>query len=1005
MAAKYKDGKQLEEKRPCWDYRRPNDLTVSDSHPLPLLGTLFGHLKGSRLYSKMDLTKGFWQIPLAKESREVLAFSTPIGLMQPKCMPFGIKNAPATFQREMQRVFKERLYKGVLVFVDDILIYSSTVEEQVELVEFVLRRLQEEGYYASPDKCEWFKDKVSFLGHVISGEGIEVQAHKVKAVREWPVPQTKRDVRAFLGMAGYYRRFIHEYGRIASPLNELTGKEVAFVWTDKHQQAFETVKDKLTSAPVLAHPDPEKQYILHTDASGFAVSGVLSQDTPEGRRPIAFYSKKMNGAETRYPVHEQELLAIVRAVEHWRCYLHGSPHETLILSDHGSLKWLSTQPNLSSRQARWVESLTEIEYRIEHLPGKENVVADALSRRADHERQVAAESNAEKQEAESGPVRPRLRITTVEVNAVDTPQAWEVCIKSVPLLADMKQAAERDPTYQQQLKTAAHDGLTVGDGLLWTSEGVLYVPDDRELQRRLMYEAHDALTGGHMGGRKTCKKLQAMCYWPGMKADIEGYVRSCVVCAAVKPSQQKPAGTLRPLPIPHAPWKTITIDFIGILPRTPSYHDTILTVVDKFTKMGHFIPTTQNVTAKGTARLLIKEIVTRHGLPDIIISDRDTRFTAALWQEIWKQFGTELKMSTSYHPQSNGQTEIVNKMIETRIRAYCNKQRNNWEENLCLLEASYNSSVHESTGQTPFAMNGVVWEDAMGKALRMGRGEMKVEGAREMMEGLRTTWEDARQLWKQKRERQRKYADQSRREEKYEVGDQVMLSTENLAVGRGKLTDLYIGPFRVMEVLENGVSVRLQLPEEMRRVHDKFHIEKLKRYQTSAVEWPGRVQEDRPPPEFVDGREEWEIERIIGKKEEDVSVKVGGDEEESEEEEKADKAAEAGDEQADLRRSSRLQSRGGAAGMWKPTRRKRKTPPRVEKRRVVMYLCKWKGYPEESAEWKQLSDLSHAMDLVDEYEHRQEVVRGEDSAGEQWEYRAVNEGDGVVTLQQLRVQT
>jgi hypothetical protein len=393
------------------DYRRVNALMKKDAHPLPLPEVMFAQLKGATIFSKLDLTKGFYQIALAPECREQLAFSTPDGLRQWTVMPFGIANAPATFQREMQRVFRERLDKSVMVYIDDILVFSRSAEEHAEHVEWVLQQLQLNGYYANPDKCEFFQSEVHFLGHVISADGVAVQQHKVDAVAEWPTPQSVSDVRRYLGLTGYYRRFVAGYSGITAPLSDLLRKDAPFVWGQKEQEAFARLKAALASAPVLATPDNTKPYTVHTDASGYAVGATLSQENSEGvLQPVAFLSKKMNAAQRNYSVHEWELLAIIEALRAWRCFLYGAATPIDVFTDHSSLQWINTQPNLSARQSRWVEQLQDYSFKVHHLAGERNGAADALSRRADHEAAHAAEAEARLRAGDTEAAQSRLRL-------------------------------------------------------------------------------------------------------------------------------------------------------------------------------------------------------------------------------------------------------------------------------------------------------------------------------------------------------------------------------------------------------------------------------------------------------------------------------------------------------------------------------------------------------------------------------------------------------------------
>jgi hypothetical protein len=1030
LVKKVRDGVELPEKRMCFDYRPVNDRIMTDAHPLPLPEDLFDKLAGCRLFSKLDLTKGFWQIPLDKVSREILAMSTPLGLFEPLYMPFGMKNAPAVFQREMQRVLHDRLYNGVVVFVDDILIYSKTDEEHAELVEFVLRRLREEGYVANPDKCEFYQKEVSFLGHVISEQGMSVQQYKVKAVSAWPVPQTKKHVRSFLGLTGYYRKFIRAYSDIAAPLTDLTQKAKKFVWTEREQAAFDTLKDRLTTADVLAHPDPQRQYVVTTDASDFAISGVLSQQQSDGTtRPIAFYSAKMNDAERRYATHEKELLALIRAVEHWRCYLEGSAHPIKLLTDHRSLQHLSTQPRLSARQARWVEKLSEFEFAITYMPGKLNVVADRLSRRPDlqpeSDRGQAQDDDDDGDEVdhEVEEVKPRIKIRLGTIDEAKTQPQWMVKIASLPLREEMKAAAQADPDYLLLLNEPEPrtDGRTVGDGLVWTCEGLCYVPNSRELQRRLMYEVHDTPTGGHMGWAKTWSRLSSTCWWPGMRRMVEDYVKGCLTCAATKPELRKPAGLLHPLPIPERPWQVMSMDFVGPLPKTPDHFDTVLVVIDKFSKEGHLIPTTQRATAKHTAKLLIDHVVRLHGLPEAIISDRGTQFTAKLFRKVWDQLGTDLRFSTAYHPQSDGQTERLNRDIEQQLRWHADKTGGNWKEWLSVVEMQYNSTVHSSTGKTPFEMNGTNWRDpftlALQKPKEVTSDEVAVngDGAEDLLRELRVTWEDARQVMLKQREQQKKYADLKRRDERYQVGDLVMLSTKNLAQGKGKLADRYAGPFRVAEVRENGVNVRLDLPAEFSRIHPVFHVDKLKRFTESRLEWPGRQQVERPPPVLVDGAEQYWAKRILAKRtvEKEVVVREPVTQQTTEEKKESDDKPVVSQPSVSRRVSPRDHASTRSAAQPPPpviNPPMGRTRGKKVKQTVTEFLVEWEGYDLSDATWESEEKLlaSNCHELINDYYTRQVGETDSDDdveleLGTMFTLSTVVGEDGVVSVNCVRV--
>jgi hypothetical protein len=908
------------------DYRRVNELMKKDAHPLPLPEVMFAQLKGATIFSKLDLTKGFYQIGLKRKCREYLAFSSPDGLKQWKVMPFGTANAPAAFQREMQRVFKDKLDVAVLVYVDDILVFSRNAEEHAEHVEWVLSQLRRNKYYANPDKCEFFQAQVNFLGHVISAGGVAVQQHKVAAVTNWPTPESVSDVRKFLGLTGYYRRFVAGFSSIAGPLSDLTCKDTPFVWGEKEQAAFAQLKAALASAPVLITADNSKPYVLHTDASGYAVGASLSQMTDRGLQPVAYLSKKMNVAQRNYPVHEWELLAVMEALKAWRCYLYGSTTAIDIYTDHHSLQWISTQPNLSSRQCRWVEQLQDYTFKIHHIAGDKNVVADALSRRSDYEAAHAEEAAARLRAGEMEAVRPRLRLE-VDAMTSSAPVMATSSLLAPSLMADIRRLALTDKVYYGPLiERAEHLGLTVKDGLVYSPAGLLYIPQDETLRTTLMREIHDAPTGGHLGREKTYHRLTSQVYWRGVYRDVMDYVRSCVSCAQNKASNQNASDLLHPLPIPARRWETITMDFVGPLPKTSSEHDFLLVVVDKFSKTVHLVACTQKVTASEVALLVYDHVVRLHGFPETIVSDRDSRFTSNFWKALWKLSGTKLTMSSSYHPQTDGQTENVNRAVQDILRAYVKEGRKDWDRHLTAVEIAINSSRHASTGYTPhFLSHNQEMRLPFGIALKEVLSTTNVPAAATALTDMAANDETARTRLAEAQAQQELAANRHRRVGVYAVGDQVMLNTKHLTGYQHKLTCRFIGPFAVVGTGTGNVT--LDLPGDM-RIHDVVNVDRVKRYVPSVGEWPGRLQHSRPLPVRVadDGTGEYEVEAILGKKEE-------------------------------------LEYPSGSTASEDGRQRKKKVM-------VLRYLVLWKGYSMDDCSWERDSSLDGAKELVIDYERR-----------------------------------
>src|ERR1700738_28715 len=458
LFVKKKDGSM----RMCVYYRALNKITIKNKYPLPRIDELLDRLLGAKYFSKIDLRSGYHQVRIAEDDVPKTAFRTRYGHYEFLVMPFGLTNAPATFMHLMQQTFRMYLDDFVIAFLDDVLVYSRSKDEHDKHLRIVLETLRENKLYAKISKCEFYSKEISFLGHVINEYGIKMEPSKVDAVSKWPQPKNVHDIRSFLGLAGYYRKFVKDFSKIASPLTELLHKSKKFQWTDEQEQAFHTLKVAVSTAPVLIVPDPKLAYTVLTDASGYAIGAALCQDHGNGLQPCAYLSRKMNEHEKNYPVHEQELLAIVHALREWRHYLLGN--RFTVITDHRSLQYLATQDKLSERQTRWSEFLQQFDYEIKYRPGSDNDVADGLSRRPDH--QIAA-----------------LNKSSI--------------IISIELLDIIKAAYQNDKVIRQILDKG-HKEYSVRDGLIYTRDNRLYIPLNESVRLQLIKEHHDTEINGHL---------------------------------------------------------------------------------------------------------------------------------------------------------------------------------------------------------------------------------------------------------------------------------------------------------------------------------------------------------------------------------------------------------------------------------------------------------------------------------------------------------------------------
>jgi transposase InsO family protein len=856
LFVKKKDGSL----RFCVDYRGLNKITLKDRTPLPLIGESLDRLKGARYFTKIDLRTGYYNIRMAAGEEWKTAFRTRYGLYEYTVMPMGLTNAPATFQHVMNDIFKEYLDEFLLVYLDDLLIYSENLAEHRQQVKQVLQKLREHDLFAKPEKCEFEKDQVEYLGFVVSEKGVFMDKGKVKAIEEWEEPKSVHDVQVFLGFANFYRRFILNYSKKAIGLTNLLKKEnrKAFPISVEARKSFETLKKAFITAPILVHFDPEKPSVLETDASDGAIAGILSQyNEKQELHPVAYWSRKMHAPEQNYDIGDKELLAMVEAIKHWRHYLEGAAHRFTIFTDHRNLTSLMDSKVLNRRQSRWALMLADYDFEIIYRPGRLMGKPDALSRRY----QDIQGTKAGEQAAQVLVPKEKFDKKSFGINAMEEVNFEEqirnaqeqdtMVMEMLPYLENVDEP--RTEELRQRLQ-----GYALENGLIYFND-LLYVPDGLRLD--VLKSVHDSVSAGHFGQEKTFNLLTRYYWWPKCRSFVKDYVDSCHMCARGKPSRQKKQGLLEPLPIPTRPWESIGWDFIVELPKTENGNDSILTVIDRFSKEAHFIPCRKDITAEQLARLFLDQIYRLHGLPNSIISDRDKLFTSRFWTAFTELLEIKPKLSTAFHPESDGQTERTNATVEQYLRMNVDSLQDNWERYLSLAEVAYNNAVQSSTGMSPwYATKG--YHPRTPASIDFSRSSSLPIEAERILTRFEQIHEELVNNLQEAQEAQKEYADQRRKgpTEDYQEGNKVWLNSKNIKTRRPckKLDHKFFGPFEIEKILGPNVF-RLKLPKNM-KIHPVFHVSLLKPYKLSKIQ--GREQLP-PPPVEVEGEEEYEVEEIV----------------------------------------------------------------------------------------------------------------------------------------------
>ncbi|PRQ60730.1 putative nucleotidyltransferase, Ribonuclease H [Rosa chinensis] len=774
----------------CVDYSSLNAATVKDRFPIPVVDELLDELHGATCFTKLDLRSGYHQVRMAEEDIPKTAFRTHEGHFEFVVMPFGLTNAPSTFQALMNQVFKPFLRKSVLVFFDDILVYSKDLQSHVVHLREVFALLRSNLLRLKMSKCRIATAQVDYLGHVISSLGVAVDPTKVQAIQAWPKPTTLKGLRGFLGITGYYRRFIHNYGVIAKPLTEMLKTE-NFIWTPASHSAFDELKHALMTAPVLALPDFSIPFIVETDASGLGIGAVLSQR----KHPIAFLSKPLSPRNQVLSVYDKEMLAVMHAIDKWRPYLLGNPFT--IITDHQTLKHLLDQRISTPSQHKWLAKLMGYQYTIEYRLGKLNTVPDLLSRR--HE---------------------MCSIQTISAPVFDG-------------LAHITNACLRD-TEAQTIISQLQQGLPSKKGFTLHNTHLLYkgkffVPLSSTWRTKLLYEFHSSLQAGHSGFLRTYHRLSRNFAWPGMRKEIKLFISECDQCQRQKYETINPPGMLQPLPIPDNTWLDISMDFVDGLPLSQG-HNAVLVVVDRLSKYGHFIPVSHPYTATHIAEAFMKEVFRLHGMPKSIVSDRDPIFISHFWEAFFKLQGTTLCRSSAYHPQTDGQTEVVNRSLEHYLRCFATDKPASWSSLLHWAEWWYNSTYHSTIKMTPFqAVYGTpppAISSYLPGSTSVNAVDCALKNRDELLQLLKVHMNQAQNRMKQQ-------ADRHRTEREFAAGDWVFLKLHPyrqrslLKHPSHKLSPRFYGPFLIQKRVGKA-AYRLSLPTSC-RLHPVFHVSLLKK--------------------------------------------------------------------------------------------------------------------------------------------------------------------------------
>lgn len=669
--------------RLCVDYRKLNAITVTDTYPLPRMEDLLHAAKTTPFMSTLDLKSGYWQIKMSEEDKLKTAFTTPFGIFVFNRMPFGLKNAPATFQRIIDKFRSSLPNILILAYLDDIIICSSDFESHLTDLDVTFQKLKDIGFHLNREKCFFCKPEVKYLGHILTKEGIKIDPEKTSAIMKRPRPKNLKQLMSFLQTCSWFRRFIPNFAKIAKPLSNLTKKSSKWKWTNIENEAYEKLKNMLSSPPVLQQVNETQPFFLRTDASNYAIGAVLLQGEKESEHPIEYASRLLIPAERNYSTTEREALAVVWAIQKFRGYIEGS--EVTVLTDHQPLRWLFSLKSPTGRLARWAMLLQSYNLCFNYTPGKQNVIADTLSR---------------------PPCSQDICTECCECNAVhiDFPRKGLEDFRKSQLEDEcLKNIISSFENNDENVFRHTNRGYIMVDGILYrfcseqdSENGQLVIP--KSLRHEILQKYHSNPVSGHYGVDKTINRIAPLFYWPGMRLEITNFVKSCDECKRYKPSSMKPIGLLQTLSS-NKRFEIIAVDLFGPLPRTSEGYQWILIVEDICSRWVELFALKEG-TAENCALTLLNEVILRYGVPRRLHTDNGTQFISALMQKLTFCLGITQTFTPIYHPEANP-VERRNRDLKTQLSIFVGTDHRKWNLILPAIRFAMNTAKCDSTGYTP----------------------------------------------------------------------------------------------------------------------------------------------------------------------------------------------------------------------------------------------------------------------------------------------------------------